>query len=342
MDNNNRIDYEKDGIFYVPPKRKINWFGIALMMILIGGIMAGGAWLAGGRGGMIRWEQGPVFFADPIGPAETLSVAISAQNIDGISIFAIPARVEVLTNHRSNDIEITFVGMSPNYTVSEGHLTVYARRVDIISGIHIFGGSIGVNDSVHVYIPAGMEPSVHVSGSSGRIDVRHPSFSELNVTSGSGRIELRRAEVSGRLTLSSASGRILAENVTARSGSFATVSGRIEISDSRFDSLRVSSSSGSQSLEDVSWSYLQAGSSSGRITIDDARVDSASGSTNISASSGSINLTIEGRRSDFNYDLRSNSGSVRVNGQRRDNQNIGSRHDITIRTTSGAIRLNFD
>ena len=340
--NNNYTDYGKDRNFEKPPKRKINWLRIALMMILIGGILAGGAWLAGGRGGMFRWTQGLVFFTDPIGGDETHNVTVSTQNINELQILASSARVHLRTNHRGNDIEITFVGMSPNYTASGGRLTVDARRDNIITGIHIFGGTIGTNDSVHVYIPVGIELGASVSGSSGRVDVRYPYFSELNIRTSSGRIELEHAEVSGSLTLSSSSGRISAEYVTAPSGSFQSSSGRIEISDSHFGNLYVSSSSGRQEIEDSSWNNLQASSSSGRIEINDAVIPSAAGITSISASSGRVDLTVIGNESDFNYSLRSNSGSVRVDGERRQSRNIENLHDINIRTTSGAIRLNFD
>ena len=84
--NNNNMDHNKDGI--KPPKRKINWLGFALMLILIGGIMAGGAWLTGARGGGFRWEGRPVFFATPIGTGETHNVSVSPQNITELQILS--------------------------------------------------------------------------------------------------------------------------------------------------------------------------------------------------------------------------------------------------------------
>ena len=340
MDNNN-AEYGKDLMYKKSPKRKINWLGLALMLILIGGIMAGGAWLTGARGASLRWDGRPVFFATPVGPGETHNVTVNPQGINELIVFSSSARVRIRTNHRSNDFAIEFEGLPPNYEVSGGMLVVDAKLADVITGFNLFGGGFG-GHAVNVYVPAGMALDVMVVSSSGRVDVRHPYFGELNVITSSGRIELERAEAFSGMWLTASSGSITAERVTAPFGDFRTSSGRIEISDSRFDNLHVSSSSGRQEIEDVSWNYLQAGSSSGRITIGDARVDSASGSTRVSASSGSVNLTMIGRESDFNYDLRSNSGSIRVNGGRRDRQNIGSRHDITVSTTSGSIRLNFD
>ena len=339
--NNNYEDYGKDGFFEKPPKRKINWLGIALMMILIGGILAGGAWITGARGGALSWDGGPVFFAIPIGSGETHNVTVSPQNITELQILSSSARVQLRTNHRGNDILIAFVGMRPNYTVFEGGLEIDARRDDRNIGINLFSGGFG-NNSVHVYVPADLALDVAITSSSGRIDVRHPHFSALNVRASSGRIELERAEISGSLTLTSSSGRISAEYVRAGSGSFSSSSGRIEISDGHFGNLHVSSSSGRQDIEDSSWINLQASSSSGRIYIDDATIRSAAGSTSISASSGRVDLTVVGNESDFNYSLRSNSGSIRVNGGRREIRNAGNLHDITISTTSGSIRLNFD
>ena len=342
MDNNsNYTDYGKDGIFDKPPKRKMNWLRFALMLIIIGGIMAGGAWMTGARGGTIGWNRGPLFFATPIGSGETHNISVRPQGINELIIYSSSARVTIRTNHRSNDFAIEFQGLPPNYDVSGGTLTVDARPAQVIRGINFFGFGFG-GYAVSVDVPAGMALDVRVSSSSGGVDIRHPNFGELQVSTSSGRIEIERTEASDGIWLSASSGRISAEYVVAPSGSFSSSSGRIEISDSHFDNLNVSSSSGRQEIEDVSWQNLQASSSSGRISIDDARIRLATGSTNISASSGSINLTVDGNESDFNYYLRSNSGSIRVNGERRETRNIGNLHDINIRTTSGSIRLNFD
>ena len=341
MDNNNNgVDYGKDGLFDKPPKRNVNWIGIAIMMILIGGVLAGGAWLSGARGGSFGWDGRPVFFVNPIGFGETFSSTISPQNIRELQVISSSARVTIRTNRNSNDFVIEFVGLPLNYDFAGGRLTVDARPAQVLTGLNLVGGFGGY--AVNVYVPAGLALDVSVRSSSGRVYIRHPNFAMLYVTTSSGRIELERAEISGNINLTSSSGRISAERVTAQTGRFTSSSGRIEVADGHFGNLYVSSSSGRQEIEDSSWNNLTASSSSGRIEIDDARILSATGSTSISTSSGRVSLTVVGRESDFNYSLRSNSGSTRVNGARRDTRNEGNLHDISIRTTSGSIRLNFD
>ena len=320
--------------------RNVNWVGVAIMMILVGAVLAGGAWLSGARGGSLGWDGRPVFFVNPIGSDEAQSVNISPQNIRELQIISSSARVTIRTNRNSNDFVIEFVGLPLNYDVAGGRLAVDARPAQVLTGFNLFGGFGGY--AVNVYVPAGLALDVSVRSSSGRVDIRHPSFAMLDVKASSGRIELERAEILGDINLTTSSGRISAENVTAQTGRFTSSSGRIEVSDGHFGNLYVNSSSGRQEIEDSSWNNLTASSSSGRVEIDDARILSAVGSTSISASSGRVSLTVVGRESDFNYSLRSNSGSIRVNGARRDTRNIGNAHDINIRTTSGSIRLDFD
>ena len=345
MDNSNdRFDYGNGGFSERPAKRRVNWLGLALMLIVLGGIMASAAWMFGARGGVIAWDGGPVFFASPAESVQTHTVTVSPQNINELRVDASSARIRILQNHHGGNFEIEFVNLEPNYTVSGNRLLVDARPdAGIRGGFNLFGGGFG-GHAVNLYVPVGMEFDVTLESSSGGVLVEHPFFNSLGIRSSSGSIILGPAEVMGRLSLSSSSGRITAENIAAPNGEFSSSSGSIIVSNSRWGNLYVSSSSGRQEITNNAWTNLEASSSSGRISIEAAEILPPPGSTNISASSGGVSLAVLGRESDFSYNLSSTSGSRRVNGVNMDSSvnRSGNLHDISIRTTSGSIRLDFE
>ena len=66
--NNDNFDYNSGGFSEKPVRRRVNWLGLALMLIVLGGIMAAAVWMLGARGGVIGWNGGRCFLQPPSAP----------------------------------------------------------------------------------------------------------------------------------------------------------------------------------------------------------------------------------------------------------------------------------
>ena len=109
------------------------------------------------------------------------------------------------------------------------------------------------------------------------------------------------------------------------------------VSNSRID---ISTTSGSHELRNVRTDYLKTKSTSGSLDGDVI----ASGKIIIDSTSGSINLNLTGKASDYDYDINCVSGSIDIGDMSCSHEystNVGLDKSVNINTTSGSVNINF-
>jgi len=310
-----------------PGKRRIHSLRLAVLLIVLGGTMFGAAWLAGARGGVIYWQNGrfnaEIHRRGGVAPSE---IDLRTENFTEIYVRTSSASVTVLPTRENPRVEYTGIF---DVSTSGGVLSVIdntsaSRPFSLLN----FGFTPGRR--VRVYLPYDMyqQISLNVRTSSGRIFIEGGVFDDVTATSSSGRIQIKNVDALGNLTVNSSSGRISAENVSVQGDILAQTS------------------SGGIRMENAAWDNLTASSSSGRINITDGRA-SAGSDIRVTSSSGGVSLEIMNRRDDFVISMRSNSGSLRLDGERiRDRSLAGmgvgtGDGTIYIRTSSGRATLDF-
>ena len=362
---------------YEPVRRRRSAMGFAVLLIILGVVMFGAAWQAGSRGGQLAWRNGRLnietfartqtrggaggstveAYIDN-GPFHEVYIRTNFENI-----IILPSDTFRIVYSEESDADISIAnGVLTVTTVSQNN-----RQFNVM-----FGFNHNASREIRAYLPREFfeDSNSHIQArsTSGRIEI-DGGFASVNATSTSGRIEVAsHANNGGNMYLRSTSGRIKV------SGGFSnleasTTSGRIEVRGSgtgtnraylrstsgrifaeniqQLDRLEARTTSGRIELGNVSWVTLYARSVSGRIDINNGRVSDIGtrSNTQVSTTSGTVNMWITGQRDDFAYELRSTSGRRQVNGNRMPNitssQVDSSAHVIDIRTVSGGINLNF-
>ena len=316
-----------DGFLDEPQRRRFSWVRVALLFIVLGvGLFAVGT-LLGARGGYAYFEGGRLRVGTTgRGSAGTTSMTPGA--FDRIDINVSSHRVLILPGD-SYEVVLPAGRWAPVARVIDDALIVDSRQQGRSGRIHLFGGSIRSTDNeIRVYLPAGH------------------SMDELSVRTSSGRIHIDGVNA-GSIYANSSSGRVEVSNLASpvQSMNIRSSSGRVEIANvPAVNDLTLQTSSGRVELNRVGWVNLTTRTSSGRIEIVRGRENIAGGSTVLQTSSGSVNVDIVGDRSSYRYELGTSSGSMRVDGERfsgRDFRGGSGADDISIRTSSGSIRLNF-
>ena len=289
-----------------PPRRRFPWVRIALILIALGvGLYAAGTF-SGARGGG--------------GPASTEPGAFQRINVNVSS-----SRVLILPGD-SYRVVVPTGRTAPTVNVANGELTIASRPQGRV--VHFGINTSPADHEIRVYLPAGHDlDRIQVRTSSGRIQIDGANADYINANSSSGRVEVSNLVAApSRVNLRSSSGRISMENAeVAGDLTLQTSSGRIE-------------------LDRVAWGDLSARTSSGNINIARGREGTTGGSTTLQTSSGSVNVEIAGSRNDYRYVLNTSSGSMRVDGERYQGRNASGGNgsdEISIRTSSGSIRLDF-
>jgi len=339
MDNN---QYNNDGNIIQPTleaeqhesnntKRRIKWIPLAMIFILIGGLMFGFAWISGARGGQIYWQNRRLHVETQNSARGRNNVAenrITGENFGlfhTIDIRTVSSSVTVVTHMEPY---ISFSGGNITASENDGVLTLSdTARASGRRNLMSFGFT-NRSYPIRVYVPASFESgTVNIRTTSGSVTVSdiHPSRLTINTISGS--IDVRNIGVAVEyMNLRATSGRVRVKNVQYVS------------------EFHVQTVSGSIGIDTAEWSHLNANATSGRITIDNGL---PWGSVHLRTISGSVGASFNRDLNDFDIELRTTSGSMRVDGTRVSgrlftrSQAVG---DILmdVRTTSGSIRLDFN
>ena len=303
---------------------KKSWWLFAVGFLLIGGILVGIGWGLGANGKYVRWDK------DGLRVGECREHEISEFGIEAftkINVSTVSARVELIPSDRYGvEAKLSECAEEVEWSVEGGRLMVGGDSWEVLNIMNFNFSAIGGDYFVKVYYPEGVEmDEVLVSTTSGDVGVARTIVKNIDVETVSGRIGV---EVLGsrKISLESTSGSI------DLIGDLETVA-----------EVRVETVSGSVVISDLGWNSLDVETVSGAVEVSGR----ASGQSNISTVSGSVALRIDGRASDFSYDIESMSGSVLVNdrgmGHSANYESWGTPEDrrILVETVSGGIRLDF-
>ena len=173
-------------------KKKI--LRIALVLVLVGGILAAIGWALGGHTGLY-WERGGL----RTGPA-AVRYEIS-ENLDPFSTIDLTLGVGNVTLRQGESFRITGQHYGPiEYAVVDGHLLVYTPRHNTISFLRFRGG----DSHITITVPSGT------------------ALQDVQLTLGVGNLRLERLELQGA-SLTSGVGNVYAQglftgNISADSG----------------------------------------------------------------------------------------------------------------------------
>jgi len=336
------------------PKKSLPWVKIALVLIAVGAVLVGIAWATGTQGASIILLDGRLqLIAAADINNEVLHLEIpNSERITYIAINTTTANVVV---------EYAQPGVLPGVTLRNiGYYAIQESDHDFALFINAEGNERGgVNLFQMGYVNRRQEVRVQI----------HPEQAEfLRISTTTGNIRVNGINVTISFFAGSTSGNIRIYNVNSEKA-FATntASGNITLNNVRAESLfNASSTSGNVRGEDLyapqhanirttsgninmsrfSWRGMDATTVSGNINFSDVYIHTSDSGhvTAFRTTSGNVNLDIQNSRTRIGYRLTSAFGNVRVDGQRRGSGEATGRGGppITVTTTSGNIRLNFD
>jgi len=369
MDNNNGTPKKFNW-------RTLNWTRIAIILIIVGVVLFVVGWFSGGRGVGISFannrfnlytsatEHG---FPDSFTPIERGG---AIRNIY-INTTSIPVTVRTTPAGERDGIYLRNVNPD-SVTVTREGININTRRTERV--IWVFGFHFGyANREIIVNLPAYTSAdTLNIRSSSGRVEVHGLSADEAIIRSTSGRItvyelsanliginstsgslhlndlqgySIRAGSTSGSITINRAN---VTTFLSARSTSGSIRGENLEMRDGHMQS-----TSGSIRIDRIIWHDLSARSTSGSVQISDGQILGMTasgtempipGSTTLNSTSGRVNLYLLENRENFSYSINTTSGGINVDGfsQGRGRTTGGNGdHEISIRSTSGGVRLQF-
>ena len=333
--------------FEPPRRRRLPWTKLAIFLIAIGVAVWGAGFVAsGGRGtGGLYFSLADGFMAATIGSNEASGQFVPVENAHEITeIIVITSAISVVVEpaNRGTGYGVQFINVDPvDMTFSNGVLTINTTSIE--RGFQIDVSFRGRRE-IRVRLPDQFE-HVFVSSSSGSIRVIDTNAHYFSLTSRSGSIHMDDVNVGNTLIANTISGSIRFDDVSGDQFIVASTSGSIRGEELRFMLGEFETVSGSIDLGDVRWSNFSARSTSGSIRITEAVIDPAGDNTQLQSTSGTINLRVDGRPSDFSYTARTTTGSLNIDGSRVSGRNAEGgtgNHVISLQSTSGSVRLSFD
>ncbi len=304
------------------PRGRRSYLRLGLSLFIIGLVLAGAGWINGARGISLSINSnGPQLYI-----TDSDTVLLSAVNERNLQPFN---KAEIKTSFADIEfIESDSYGLEidmpegypdPEWKLNGDKLTVDSSKD--WAGISLFNFNF-VSSSVKVYYPRGSAfEEVKLSASSGNIDAEINYTNEIEIRTSSGTIE----------AILNGCGDIKAD----------ASSGNIKLTNEGENAIKaeVETSSGSIKIDGNMWMDLEAEASSGSINVDAQLV----GKTDIEASSGSVHVN-SSYGTEYGFNLKVGSGSIRVNGERYDDDikfNDNADNVINVKTSSGSINLDL-
>ena len=333
-----------------PPKkrRRVPWNKCAVFFIVFGVIIwVAGFVVSGGRSGAVYFSLVDGFTTTTIGRTnETTNAFVSIENASDINVIQVNTtaiNIVIDPPRRGDSQGVRFINVDPvDVTITDGTLTINTTGIE--RSVTNIGVGFHNRREIRVSLSGDFD-EVIASTSSGSIRVLNTNAIHFHLQSTSGSIRMEDSNAANTLFANTLSGSIRFDEVSSDHFVASSTSGSVRGENINSMLGEFSTVSGSINLDEVSWRDLIARSTSGSIRISDAKIDPTGESTSLTSVSGSINIEVDGRSSDFSYDLSSASGSLRINDRRISGRNIQSgsgNHTINMRTTSGSIRLSFD
>ena len=288
------------------------WAKIALLFILAGGILFVAGWLNGSRGGVIVWNNGRLQVVSASNERQDFTqnqhaAQVSAGNFHTLDVSATAMRITI----RAADAYqlIIYGDIEPTITTTNGILNICTRVQERASNNNFqFMFNNMSRRAIYVYVPYNVFENIHATNTAGRIQLEGMYAENVILSATSGRVVMEDTHVGTQTSLSAVSG-----SVNINGGAV---------------------------------SHLDASTTSGTVRIE---TDVAANSyVNLRTVAGSIRF--ESSRSFaqemVSYDVRTTTGSVRVNGDRLSRgamvQTVtDAQLTINAQTTSGSVRLTF-
>ncbi|MCL2151737.1 MAG: DUF4097 domain-containing protein [Oscillospiraceae bacterium] len=347
------------------------WWKIALTMIAAGVALMVLGFTLGARGGYAYINSGRLQFSSA-GTYYTIEES-NLPPFDIVEVKVRSANIEIVqSDHYGLEMRLPEHEDEPQWGVTGGKLTIDASKADNIFSFLNFG--FHQSSYIKVYCPSSNASSasgfssnklqsvdltagsgdislqgisadrIGINTSSGLVRINTPYYQSVVAHATSGDITFSGAGDNASLTLSSISGSIKADASGCGAVDVETKSGDITIlgETSADMEMRVMVSSGRIDINTASWKSLTAQAASGDIKI----TGDPHGTTSATAGSGDITMRLSGTASDFSYDISTGSGFIRFGenriGSPARNINSAAINTLSIRTSSGNVRVDFD
>lgn len=226
-------------------------------------------------------------------------------------------------------------------------------KIELVGDTEIVGWNFGSKMDGFITLIGPEEMKLDLKCSSGSVDVMNVSHEQVNLKASSGSIKVMGIEVD-RGNIAASSGSIRGEGLA---GNFdcQVSSGSIRLKDMLGD-LTAKASSGSIKLEDIQ-GKVDVKVSSGSIRMNNVLemgdISASSGSiraeqsgfgpgSSFQANSGNIKIQTSSQLDDYNFEMKSGSGSIKVGNQSGSKSlkiNNNSDHTVQGKVSSGSIRI---
>lgn len=225
-----------------------------------------------------------------------------------------------------------------NITKGDSYSISYKVREEFVPTIENNNGTLSVNCT-----NKGINFSLFNFGSNENeyITITVPAdkdCTDIQIEGSTADITIRDLCICGSVDVST--GDIKLSNVSGEKLYLETSTGDKEINSCRFEELKLHSSTGENKINDSTFTTLISDSSTGDVKIADSEADFIT----IDTSTGDVKLSLYGKMKDYDYNLHSSTGDIRVddNEYNKDyNRDEDCDRNIKIHASTGDIKINF-
>jgi lia operon protein LiaG len=279
------------------------------------------------------------------------------DNFSGIEIIEIQgAFIEVFYQGMDDLVDVNLkgyiessekMGLKVNYRQSGNKLKITVENQSTFS----FFENLTKEGFISLKGPKHMK--LDIESNSGSVDVQSVNHEKIHLQVNSGAIQVKDLDVR-EIVLNASSGKISGEDLVGRLN-VKVNSGMISLTNVRGD-VNAEASSGMMTFDQVN-GLLNAKANSGMIKMNNVQelgvIELSSGSakavesglgvnTQFKANSGLIKIQTFSELKDYNFELRANSGSVKLGNQKSGNElsvKNGSKHTVYGKVSSGSIKI---
>ena len=248
---------------------------------------------------------------------EMESGTVNLDKFESMNIEADTAEIDVVFTGKEYKLDYELDSGEPVATVENGKLTVKQNKK---SGTWF---SFGSDNKIKIYVPEDAQLSLaEIKTDTGSIYVDDGVIDELTMNTDTGSVHCNHNDCK-KLKMLTDTGSSHIELTAAESAEIKVSTGSIHINKSEIPSLTCKSSTGSLTIEDTTFDMLTAGLNTGSATV---------------KSNGSL--------SDYNMDLKTDTGSIKLNGDKQEgssyHQDGKTNKGIKIETDTGSIKVEIN
>ncbi|MCL1791200.1 MAG: DUF4097 domain-containing protein [Peptococcaceae bacterium] len=271
------------------------------------------------------------FSSGDLGKISGLDVLTSSIRVEIIPVSS--AAGETASAHLSVDCD---KNQQITWSVENGELRV-RQTSRLVWQILNIGGLR--DDIVRIYIPTGDELNrVVLKNSSGVLSVDGISCQTFDAKTTSGKLTVSRVYAQD-FGVSATSGRCVMTDCGAVTMKLSLTSGSMEISGVKAETLRLTAASGGVKGNGIITQGLSAHATSGSVRL----AGEFAGDNTFEVQSGSCTVETKGSKGDYSRYISVNSGTVWVNGQKTQGNDVNTSapNSMRIKVTSGSARVVF-